>query len=106
MVDGRALLDALVAAPAEQRAVGRDEGGADGDAALGEAVAGFLEGDLEEFGVVHRGGGALGGKGFGYHKLGKHGLVVALLSSTIYVRINLPIRQVIGSTVVVAANCP
>ena len=38
MHEGVAVLDPAVVAPAEQRPVGMEEGGADGDAALGETV--------------------------------------------------------------------
>ena len=49
---GVGLLDAAVVAAADEGAVGAEDGGADGEAAFGEAGAGFFEGDAEHGGVV------------------------------------------------------
>jgi hypothetical protein len=49
---GVGLLDAAVMAAAYKGAVGAEDGGADGEAAFGEAGAGFLEGYAEHGGVV------------------------------------------------------
>ena len=53
---GVGLLDAAVVAAADEGAVGAEDGGADGDAAFGEAGAGFFEGDVRAW----RGSRALG----------------------------------------------
>ena len=44
-----AVLDAAVVAAAEQRAVGGEQRGPDRDAALGQAGAGLVEGDVEQW---------------------------------------------------------
>ena len=53
---GVGLLDAAVVAPADEGAVGAEDGCADGETAFGEAEAGFVEGDAEHGGVVGGGG--------------------------------------------------
>ena len=55
---GVGLLDATIAAGTDEVAGGGEDGGADGDAAFGEAEAGFREGDLK-----HGGGGGEGRHG-------------------------------------------
>ena len=49
---GVAVLDAAVVAATEEVAVEVEEGGTDRDAALGEAMTGFGEGDCQHGGVV------------------------------------------------------
>jgi hypothetical protein len=47
------LLDAPIAAPAQQRAVGGEERRPDRDATLGEARSSFLQRDLEHLAIGH-----------------------------------------------------
>src|SRR5690606_26254384 len=70
---GVGLLHAAVAAAAKQGAVGGEQGGADRDAALGQAGTGFLEGDGEQGAVIGagiHGGGSVRGESTAYAPAG------------------------------------